>query len=85
MRIPKRGIMGKQFDACPLCEGGKKAEVVTFTADLGFEVVVVRNVPATVRCQCGTDWIADDVAARIDELVNDARKKHLQVEVMSLT
>ena len=78
-------MMGKQFDACPLCGGGKKAEMITFTADLGFGVVVVRNVPATVWSQCGADWIADDVAARIEELVDDARKKRLQVEVMSLT
>lgn len=66
-------------------EGGKKAEMITFHADLGFGGGVARNVPATVCSQCGADWIADDVAARIEELVDDARKKRLQVEVMSLT
>ena len=29
----------------------------TFTVDLGFGVVVVRDVPATVCSQCGADWI----------------------------
>jgi len=34
-----------------------------FTADLGFGVVVVRDVPATVCSQCGADWIADAIAS----------------------
>jgi YgiT-type zinc finger domain-containing protein len=33
----------------------------TFTVDLGFGVVVVRDVPATVCSQCGADWISDDI------------------------
>lgn len=78
-------MKGAKNDSCPLCSGTKKPGTTTFTADLGFGVVVVRNVPATVCSQCGADWIADDVAARIEELVDDARKKRLQVEVMSLT
>ena len=71
-------------DSCPLCGGKKKLGTTTFTADLGFGVVVVRHVPATVCSQCGADWIADEVAERIEALVEDARKKRLQIEVMSL-
>lgn len=72
-------------DSCPLCGGAKRPGATTFTADLGFGVVVVRNVPATVCSQCGADWIADDIAERIETLVDDARRKRLQVEVVSLT
>jgi YgiT-type zinc finger domain-containing protein len=75
----------KNADACPLCGGGKKPGRTTFTADLGYGIVVIRNVPATVCSQCGADWISDEVAARIETLVDGAKKKHLQVEVMSLT
>ena len=78
-------MKGTNTDFCPLCSGTKKLRTTTFTADLGFGVVVVRNVPATVCSQCGADRIADDVAARIEELVDDARTKGLQVEVVSLT
>jgi YgiT-type zinc finger domain-containing protein len=61
---------------CPLCGGSKRPGTTTFTAELGFGVVVIRNVPALVCAQCGTDWIADEVAARIEELVEGARKRH---------
>ncbi len=70
-------------DSCPLCGGSKRPGVTTFTVELGFGVVVIREVPATVCSQCGTDWISDDVAEQIETLVDDARKKRLLVEVMS--
>jgi YgiT-type zinc finger domain-containing protein len=70
---------------CPLCGGSKRAGTTTFTAELGFGVVVVRNVPALVCAQCGADWIADEVAARLEALVEDAREKRYQVEVTTLS
>jgi YgiT-type zinc finger domain-containing protein len=74
----------KSPDLCPLCGGKKKAGMTTFTADLSTGVVVVRKVPAMVCVQCGADWIDDRVAKRLEEIVRDARKKRLQVEVTSL-
>ncbi len=66
---------------CPDCGGQKRLGTTTFTVDLGFGVVVVRNVPALVCSQCGADWIADDIAERLESMVDDARKRHRQVEV----
>jgi YgiT-type zinc finger domain-containing protein len=69
---------------CPLCGGNKTAGKTTFTVDLGFGVVVVRDVPATVCSQCGADWIEDAIAPKLEDIVNDARKKHRTVEVTTL-
>jgi len=66
---------------CPICGGTKTQGMTTFTVDLGFGVVVVRNVPALVCDQCGADWIADEIAERLENTVNDARRRHRQVEV----
>lgn len=71
-------------ERCPLCGGAKKVGKTTFTVDLGFGVVVVRDVPATVCSQCGADWIEDIVASKLEEIVNDARQKHLTVEITTL-
>jgi YgiT-type zinc finger domain-containing protein len=76
----------KEFpDKCPLCGGIKKAGKTTFTVDLGFGVIVVRDVPATVCSQCGADWIADSVASKLEDIVNSARQKHPIVEITSLS
>jgi len=72
-------------DKCPLCGGTKKAGKTTFTVDLGFGVVVVRDVPATVCSQCGMDWVEDRIASKLEKIVNDARQKHLTVEVTTLS
>ena len=70
--------------ACSLCGGKKQAGKTTFTVDLGFGVVVVREVPATVCSQCGADWIDDAIAEKLEKIVEDARQKHNLVEVTTL-
>lgn len=71
--------------ACPLCGGEKQAGKTTFTVDLGFGVVVVREVPATVCSQCGADWINDIISEKLEKIVDDARQKHNLVEVTTLS
>lgn len=68
---------------CPICGGRKTQGMTTFTVDLGFGVIVVRDVPALVCSQCGTDWITDDVASELEKTVEDAKRTHRQVEVTS--
>jgi YgiT-type zinc finger domain-containing protein len=68
---------------CLTCGGEKMPGVTTFTADTGDGVVVIHNVPATVCSQCGADWLDDATAARIEETVEEARKRHSQVEVLA--
>ena len=72
-------------ELCPLRGGEKVKGTTTFTGDLGSGVVVVRAVPATLCNQCGADWIEDQVAKQLEEIVDDARKRGLQVEVTSFT
>ena len=69
---------------CPLCGGSKEPGRTTYTVDLGFGVVVVRNVPATVCGQCGEEWIDADTAQRLERVTDEARRKQLQVEVVAL-
>ena len=71
----------KTKNVCPICGGTKTQGTTTFTVDLGFGVVVVRDVPALVCDQCGADWIEDAVAERLEQTVSNARKCHRQVEV----
>ena len=73
--------MNQHANICPLCGGRKEAGTTTFTADLIFGVCVIRNVPALVCAQCGEAWIEDPVAAKLEHLVEDARRRRAVVEV----
>jgi len=69
---------------CPLCKGQKKSGYALFSVDLGFGVVVVRHVPATICSQCGAEWFSDSVAAKLESIVGEARAKKALVEVTTL-
>ncbi len=77
--------MANTHTQCPLCGGSKTLSSTTFTADLGFGVVVVRHVPAQVCDQCGEEWLDDTTSASLESLVNDARAKRSMVEVTEYT
>lgn len=77
-------LKGIRKDSCPLCGGNKQAGETHFSVDLGFGVVVVRHVPATVCDQCGAEWFSDEVAARLEKIVEDARAKKALVEITTL-
>ena len=74
--------MSESNKLCPICRGGKRQPgSTTFTVDLGFGVIVVRDVPAQVCDLCGTDWIEDETAETLERIVDQARAKHPVVEV----
>lgn len=73
--------MNTPNDPCPLCGGNKTDGTTTFTADLGSGVVVVRRVHAAVCSQCGEEWIDDETARRLEQVVNEARLQHREVDV----
>jgi hypothetical protein len=43
--------------------------------------VVVRRVRATLCSQCGEEWIDDAAARQLEQVVNEARLHHREVEV----
>ena len=67
---------------CALCGGPQEPGTTVFAVDLKTGVVVVRGVPAWVCSQCGEAWIEDAVAARLETIVAEARRKHTVVEVI---
>ncbi len=73
--------MSDNLGQCPLCGGEKQPGTTTFAVDLKTGVVVVRDVPAFVCTKCGDAWIDDPVAAKLESIVADARRKHAVVEV----
>jgi len=70
------------MEKCPLCRGEKKPGATTYSVDLGFGVVVVRNVPAKICNQCGEEWIEEKVAKELEKIVENAHLTQCQLEVI---
>ena len=60
---------------CPICNGLKKEGKVTFTVDLGENLIIVRNTPAKICALCGEEWIDDEVSEKLEEIVKEAKEK----------
>lgn len=70
---------------CPICNGTKQPSTVTFTVDLGSNLIVIRNTPAMVCSLCGEEWISDKVAEDIEVVVNEAKMKNRMIEVVNFS
>ncbi len=73
--------MSASADCCPMCGGSKHAGKTTFSVDLTFGVVVIREVPAIVCDQCGEAWLQDPIATRLEQVVSEARGRRRTIEV----
>ena len=69
---------------CPICGGLKRKGRTTYTVDIGFSVIVVRDVPAMICSQCGEEWIGADTARELEVKVEDARQKKRQAEIVAM-
>jgi len=70
-------------ELCPLCGGRTGPGETLFAVELGFGVAVVRHVPASVCNTCGESWIEDNTAAKLEQIVERARREQRQVEVLA--
>jgi len=48
-------------------------------------LIVIRNTPATICSLCSKEWISDDVAQNIEEIVNEAKEKNRVIEVVNFS
>ena len=74
-----------QTNRCPLCNGKKVQTTVTFTVDDGNTLVVIRNTPATVCSLCGEEWIGDNIAESLENMVFEAKARHRTIEVVDFS
>ncbi len=74
--------MSNKNNACPICHGGnKKPDNITFTVEFGTGVIVIRGVPALVCDLCGTEWIEDTIAEKLEYIVKQTKNRYPVVEV----
>ncbi|MCD6422564.1 MAG: type II toxin-antitoxin system MqsA family antitoxin [Elusimicrobia bacterium] len=70
-------------DVCPLCGGKKIKSKTTYSVDFKTGVIVIRNVPCMVCVRCGEEWISPDIAKELELIVQDAKMKKMQTEILS--
>ena len=54
---------------CFMCKGNVREGLSTFTVDMKGCIVVIKNVPSYVCGQCGEASYSDEVARRLEQIV----------------
>lgn len=66
--------------SCFFCKGKTVEKITKFIVDLGPCVVIVKNVPALVCQQCGEVSYSNEVAQKLEKIV-DTVKQSIMSEV----
>ena len=54
------------------------------SVDTGSGVVVIREVPAWICQQCGEEWLTDQSAKKVENIVKRAKREKTQIEVVAI-
>lgn len=68
-------------EICFFCKGEMKNAVTTFMSDLGSCIVIIRNVPCLKCSQCGEEIFSDEVAKKLERIVNKLKESVTEIAV----
>jgi len=69
---------------CPLCKNGEmKPGTATLTLERGATTLLLKDVPADVCDQCDYKLLGLETVDRAREMLNDAVRRGVRVEVVS--
>lgn len=63
---------------CFYCKGEMERTTTKFILDLGYCVVIVKNVPAMVCKQCGEKTFDDGTMERLEKIVETVKRSLVQ-------
>lgn len=66
---------------CFMCKGTMKDEFSTFMVDLGNCIIIIKNVPSQVCSQCGEVSYSNEIAKKLESIVNQMRTMVSEVAV----
>ena len=67
---------------CFYCRGELEHEHALFTVEVENCIIVIKNVPTDTCVKCGQKSYSDNVAARIEEMVNSMRSTITEIAVV---
>lgn len=58
-----------------------KAATTTHVVDHESSIIIIRNVPCEECERCGEKFYTDEVAERLEQIVNEAKKRMQEISV----
>jgi len=68
---------------CFMCKGILEDKLTTFMVDIENCIVIVKNVPSKVCCQCEETFYSDEVMGKLEQIVNTLRNALTEIAVVN--
>ena len=79
-----RAVYKEDQVKCPVCRYGELSDGVTsMTFERTNATIVVKKVPAEVCENCGEAFVSEEVARRVQTIVDDGFRKGVEIEVLT--
>ncbi|MFC0903780.1 type II toxin-antitoxin system MqsA family antitoxin [Clostridium sp. MT-14] len=68
---------------CILCKGDLVQGRVNHIVDLDGHIIIIKGVPANVCKQCGEYFLENNIAVKIEKIVEEAKKNKAEILVIN--
>ena len=68
---------------CFMCKGELVEKEVNYVVDLEKTIIIIKSVPARVCTKCDERFFDDDVARRLEKLVNQLKVLDTEVVIVN--
>lgn len=68
---------------CFVCKGELKEKKVNYFVDLDNTIIIIKEVPAKVCCQCGEKYFDDKTSENIEKIVNQLKEMSTEVTIVN--
>lgn len=66
-----------------MCKGDLIEKDVNYLVDLDRSIIIIKSVPARVCSQCGEKFFDDDVAEKLEKMVNQLKELNTEVTIVN--
>jgi len=67
---------------CALCKANLSNGKVNHIVDLGDQIIIIKNVPASVCGQCGEYYVDTETALKLESIAEEAKKNKAEVFIV---
>lgn len=70
---------------CTLCKGDLVQGRVNHIVDLDGHIIIIKDAPANICKQCGEYFLENDIALKVEKIVDEVRKNKVEISVINYT
>jgi YgiT-type zinc finger domain-containing protein len=67
---------------CVLCKSNLTKGNVNHIVDFNGHIVIIKSVPANICEQCGEYFIENDVALKLEKIIDEAKKNKAEIFII---